>query len=321
MNQEGATLIAIFKSFRRLRELSRMGTAAVQRPQCAPHPLLRAYGLLVRLLDKAWAHNLNVLAAGIGLYSFLALLPFAAVVAIIYGMFAEPDTVQSNVRSLLFMAPSRAQDLVAERLLRIIGRWNGGVLTLLAGFLLAFYAAARAARSILAALNLIHGFERRGFLKRWEASLAICFAGGLVTLLALLAIALSGYLSEFMPEARMAWLLAQAAFWVAFAAAVSILLALLYRYGPNGPTISWLEVIPGAVTASLLWLIGSVAFSTYVPVFVRYDVTYGSLAAVVVLQLWLYASSFVLLLGAQLNVELKAASIGPDSLAAKRLAP
>jgi membrane protein len=44
-----------------------------------------------------------------------------------------------------------------------------------------------------------------------------------------------------------------------------------------------------------------------VPVFMRYEATYGSLAAVVVLQLWLYASGFVLLLGAQLNVEMRAA--------------
>jgi membrane protein len=59
------------------------------------------------------------------------------------------------------------------------------------------------------------------------------------------------------------------------------------------------------VAASILWLAGSVAFTAYVPVFARYDVIYGSLAAVVVLQLWLYASAFILLLGAQLNVELQ----------------
>ena len=251
-------------------------------------------------------HNLNVLAAGIGLYAFLALLPFIAAVAVIYGMFVEADAVQSGVRSLLFMAPSRAQDLVADRLVRIMGRWNGGLPTLAAGLLLALYAAARAARSILAALNLIHGHEPRGFLKRWGASLGICLAGGLVTLLALIAIAASGYFGASTPGGRFVWLVNQAAFWLALAAALSVLLSLLYRYGPNGPTGSWRDVAPGAVAASLFWLVGSVAFSVYAPVFARYDVTYGSLAAVVVLQLWLYASAFVLLLGAQLNIEIVA---------------
>jgi len=276
--------------------------AALQDARAEPSWPLRAYAILARIFEDARAHNLNVLAAGIGLYAFLALLPFIASVAVIYGMFVEPDAAQSGVRSLLFMAPSRAQDLVADRLVPIMGRWNGGLPTLAAGLLLALYAAARAARSILAALNLIHGHEPRGFLKRWAVSLGICLSGGLVTLLALIAIAASAYVGALMPGGGLVWLLSQAAFWLILAAAVSVLLGLLYRYGPNGPMGSWREVAPGAVAASLLWLLGSVAFSVYVPVFARYDVTYGSLAAVVVLQLWLYASAFVLLLGAQLNM-------------------
>ncbi len=289
----------------RLRELARRTAPAAQDAAAHSHWLLRAYAILVRILEDVRVHNLNVLAAGIGLYAFLALLPFIASVAVIYGMFVEPDAVQSGVRSLLFMAPSRAQDLVADRLVRIMGRWNGGLPTIAAGLLLALYAAARAARSILAALNLIHGHEPRDFLKRWGVSLGICLAGGLVTLLALIAIAASGYFGQLIPGGRLVWLLSQAAFWLILAAAVSVLLSLLYRYGPNGPTGSWREVAPGAVAASLLWLLGSVAFSAYVPVFARYDVTYGSLAAAVVLQLWLYASAFVLLLGAQLNMEIR----------------
>lgn len=267
--------------------------------------LLSVYAVLARVLRNARARNLNVLAAGIGLYGFLALLPFVASVGIVYSMFAEPEAVQSGVRSLLFMAPSRAQDLVSDRLVRIIGRWNGGVPTLILGFLLALYAAARAARSILSALNLIHGHGPRGFLQRWGASLGICLAGGLVTLLALIAIGAMGYLGEWAPGGPAVWLLGQAGFWLGLAAALSVLLALLYRFGPNGPCLDWAEVAPGAMAAALLWLLGSVAFSAYVPVFTRYDATYGSLAAVVVLQLWLYASAFVLLLGAQLNVEMR----------------
>jgi len=246
-----------------------------------------------------------VLAAGIGLYAFLALVPFVASVGMVYSMLAEPEAVRSGVSSLLFMAPDRVQDLVTERLVRIIGRWNGGVPTLVLGLLLALYAAARAARSTLSALNLIHAYERRGFLERWGVSLGICLSGGLVTLLALVAITASGYLKEWLPGELAVWLLSQVAFWLGLAAALSVLLGLLYRYGPNGPCGAWSEVLPGAVAASLLWLVGSVAFSAYVPIFRRYDATYGSLAAVIVLQLWLYASAFVLLLGAQLNVEMK----------------
>lgn len=299
------TQIPLFRDLLRLLQRVRRLPAALQDARAEPSWPLRAYVILARILKDVRVHNLNVLAAGIGLYAFLALLPFIASVAVIYGMFVEPDAVEAGVRSLLFMAPSRAQDLVADRLVRIMGRWNGGLPTIAAGLLLALYAAARAARSILAALNLIHGNEPRGFLKRWGVSLNICLAGGMVTLLALILIAASGYVGELMPGGALVWLLSQAAFWLILAAALSVLLSLLYRYAPNGPTGSWREVAPGAVAASLLWLLGSLAFSAYVPVFARYDVTYGSLAAVVVLQLWLYASAFVLLLGAQLNMEIR----------------
>lgn len=267
--------------------------------------MLRIYGIVRRVLANAWAQNLNVMAAGIGLYAFLALLPFAASVAIIYGMFAPPHAVKSGVRAMLFMAPDRSQELVANRLADIIGGWTGGPQALILGLVLATYAAARAARSILSALNLIHGFDRRGFIKRWLASLAICLAGGIVMLLALLAIATSSYLDDLIPGSQEGWLMTQVAFWSGLAATVSILLALLFNFAPNGPSRPWPGVMPGAVAASVLWLAGSVAFTAYVPVFARYDVIYGSLAAAVVLQLWLYASAFVLLLGAQLNVELE----------------
>ncbi len=269
------------------------------------HPLLGYYTYLARFLERARTHNLNVLAAGIGLYASLALLPFIASVSVIYGMFAEPQAVQSAVRSMLSIAPTRAQELVADRLLEVIGTWNGGLPALLAGVMLALYAASRAARSILAALNLIHGLEQRTFLRRWAASLSISLAGGAMTLLALFAIAATGYLGELMPNGFVAWMLIRATFWLGLAVAASISLGLLYRYGPNGASTPWLEVLPGAMAGSLLWLLGSAAFSAYIPVVARYDRTYGSLAAIVVLQLWLYGSSFILLLGAQLNVEIR----------------
>jgi membrane protein len=289
-----------------VRRFSQRVSALRERAKSSRHPVLRTWTVLAQVLQGARARNLNVLAAGIGLYAFLALLPFTASVAVIYGMFAEPEAVRSGIRSLLFMAPTRSQELVADRLADIVRGWSGGPQALVIGLLLATYAAARAARSILAALNLIHGYDRRGFVKRWAASLAICLAGGLVTLLALLAIASSSYLDDLIPGRQEGWFLSQVAFWAALATTVSILLALLYRYAPNGPLEPWRGVIPGAVAASTLWLAGSVAFTAYVPVFARYDAIYGSLAAVVVLQLWLYASAFVLLLGAQLNVELEA---------------
>jgi membrane protein len=62
-------------------------------------------------------------------------------------------------------------------------------------------------------------------------------------------------------------------------------------------------VSPGAVIATVLWLLGSIGFSVYVANFNSYNATYGSLGGVIVMLTWLYLSSFVALLGAVINAE------------------
>src|SRR5262252_5657883 len=81
------------------------------------------------------------------------------------------------------------------------------------------------------------------------------------------------------------------------------LLALLYRYGPCRPATKWQWVSAGAVFATVVWLLASAAFSFYVANFGRYDATYGSLGAVIVLLFWFYLSFFIVLLGAEINAE------------------
>jgi len=57
------------------------------------------------------------------------------------------------------------------------------------------------------------------------------------------------------------------------------------------------------VTATLLWVLGSVGFSLYVNNFGSYNKTYGALAGVIVFLLWLYLTSYIVLLGAEINAE------------------
>ena len=57
------------------------------------------------------------------------------------------------------------------------------------------------------------------------------------------------------------------------------------------------------MVALALWLLGSIGFSWYVDNFGKYNQTYGALAAVIILLLWLYLSAFAVLLGAELDAE------------------
>jgi YihY family inner membrane protein len=63
--------------------------------------------------------------------------------------------------------------------------------------------------------------------------------------------------------------------------------------------ISW-----GAAGATLLWILGSIAFTIYVSKIGSYDKTYGSLGGVIILLLWFYLTAYVILFGAELNAEI-----------------
>jgi membrane protein len=94
--------------------------------------------------------------------------------------------------------------------------------------------------------------------------------------------------------------------WVLTVLAVITLFAVFYYLGPNRRPPSWKWVSPGGIVALVIWLAASLGFSFYVSNFGgSYGRTYGSLAGVVVLMLWLYLTALALLFGAELNGELE----------------
>ena len=80
-------------------------------------------------------------------------------------------------------------------------------------------------------------------------------------------------------------------------------LAVLYRFGPDRDKPQWRWVSPGAITATIFWIIASIGFTVYVANFNSYSKTYGSLGGVVILLTWLYLSALMVLLGAVINAQ------------------
>src|SRR6185436_4156431 len=93
--------------------------------------------------------------------------------------------------------------------------------------------------------------------------------------------------------------------WPALFVVVVLGLELLYRYGPSREPAKWRWVSVGSVFAALAWIAVSVAFSWYLSRFADYNATYGSLGAVIGLMMWLWISTLVVLVGAELNSELE----------------
>ena len=93
--------------------------------------------------------------------------------------------------------------------------------------------------------------------------------------------------------------------WPILAGIVTLALAIVYRYAPDRAEPKWQWISWGSVAATALWILGSIAFTTYVSKVGSYDKTYGSLGGVIILLLWFYLTAYVILAGAELNAEIE----------------
>jgi membrane protein len=264
------------------------------------------------VLKRSWAgskkDNLNLVAAGVAFYAFLAFVPLLAALVLTYGLVAEPATVVEHFRNLTRVMPLDAARLVGEQLMSMTqteGKQKG--LGLLLALLISLYGSMRGARSIVDALNLVYDAEEgRSFIGKIIVSILITFGGLLALAAAVLAISAMGYVERMLPVSSPGIaLLFKSLFWFGAAAAVSLLVAALYRYAPNRPNPRWRWLTPGSIAATAVWLVATLGFGFYVANFGNYNATYGSLGAVIVFLTWLYLSADILLMGAELNSELE----------------
>jgi membrane protein len=93
--------------------------------------------------------------------------------------------------------------------------------------------------------------------------------------------------------------------WPLLLGAVVLVLAILSRYGPGRDTAQWRWITPGSLMAAVVWIAASMLFSWYVTNFGNYNETYGSLGAVIGFMTWMWLSTTVVLVGAELNAEIE----------------
>jgi membrane protein len=91
--------------------------------------------------------------------------------------------------------------------------------------------------------------------------------------------------------------------------AIAAATTILYRYGPNRPQ-RWRNVWPGATLATALWLATTMLFGWYVRNIAHYNVMYGSVAAVILLLVWMYVLAVIAFIGCEFNAECEKARRG-----------
>lgn len=262
-----------------------------------------------QVLSRAWhssqEDNVSLLAAGVAFFGFLALFPALIALVTLVGLIADPEQITQQVQSFIAGLPPASQQLISEQL-KAITQSSGGALTigLVVSLLVALWSASSGTSNVMTAVNIAYEEkETRGFVKLRGIALLLTL-GTVVFLVATLAlIAVVPVVLQAVPLGPLGTVLAQVLRWGLLVALIIVGLAVLYRVAPdrNPPKFRWVSV--GSVVAALLWLLGSAGFSLYVNYFGNYNKSYGALAGVIVLLLWLFLTSYIVLLGAEINAQ------------------
>ncbi len=259
-----------------------------------------------RVKDQLANDHVQVVAAGVAFYFFLALFPALAAAVSLYGLIVDAQQVQQQMSGLASVLPDPAQILLTDFLEGLVSKSSASLgLGLVVSILLSLYSAKKGVSALIEGLNIVYNVsEERGFLKKTALQLLFTLGAIGAGLLALALVvgwpAMVGRMG-LLPIATMVigW-----GRWLMLALILIFSLEIVYRYGPDreNPKMKWISW--GASLATLLWMLASMLFSWYINGFGNYDKTYGSLAAIIILLLWLLLTAYIILLGGEVDAEI-----------------
>jgi membrane protein len=258
-----------------------------------------------RAFKESSADNVGILAGGIAYAAFLAIFPALIAGISLFGLVADPNTIGQQAEGVLAALPESAQPLLRDQIVSLT-QTSGGALSwsLVISILLALWSASSGTSSLMAAVNVAYDEkESRNFLKLRGTALLLTLGAIIFVLLTLALVAVVPAVLNALQLGTFINVIVQIVRWALLIVLIVVALAVVYRMAPDrdAPQFKWTSV--GALVAGVLWVLASLGFSLYVNNFGSYNKTYGALAGVVVLLLWLYLTSYIILLGAEINAE------------------
>ena len=256
--------------------------------------------LLKRMVYRYFTDGIPQAAAELSYFLLFSIFPL---LMFINSILAQLDISIESASSVLDMLPQTLRQLIITYLNQLSR--TPSFSPMLIGIGLTLYFLSRAVRSMMRTVNDIYHVEvSRGMVKDVLISFGIT-AGFLVSVVCSFVLVVAGRaLIRLLPRLfpippAVLDVTHDAGFWVMIAF-IFVFLMLFNRIVPN-LHLKFREVWPGALFSLVSWVLVSWVFSFYVDNLARYSVLYGSLATIIVLMLWLYIVSIILLMGPQLN--------------------
>ena len=219
------------------------------------------------VLWRAWneisEQNLFLIAGGVTYAVLLALFPGMAALVSLYGLAFDVTQIEQQVGALAGVLPPETLDLLRTQLHTLVEASSGALgLGAGMGLVLALYSASRGMSGLVTAINIAYEEkERRGFFKLNMIALALTLGliiGGAVAIALIAVLPAAAQLLPLGPATRWVLLIMQ---WPVLVVLVMLGLAVLYRYAPDRDKPQWRWVSPGAITATVLWIVASIGFT------------------------------------------------------------
>ena len=267
--------------------------------------------ILRRTFNEAfWEDNCLGMAAQLAYYFFFALFPALLFVVAVASYFPVSTLVDDMFRTLGGFVPPEALSLITDQLKKISNDEQGGLLTF--GMLVTLWSSSGAMTAIIDTLNNAYDIQegRNWWKVRLTAiALTVCVSVFILVSFALITIGptFAERLADWVglgPAFEWSWKILQ---WPVVFALASMAIAGIYYWGPDAEQ-EWVWLTPGAIAATMLWILASLGFKYYVVNMGNYTETYGAIGAFMVLMLWFYITGLVILLGAEMNAEIEHSS-------------
>jgi membrane protein len=265
------------------------------------------------ILKNFWSEmdrdHVSIMAAGIAFYGLLSIFPGMSALISVYGLVADPITIENQLSSLAGILPQEALKLLSDQLHALVAAPRDKLgLGLVVSLLLALWSATSGTGALMQALTVAYEErDNRGTLSFYGGVIALTLAIGVFALLSLFLIAGIPAVIGSLPLSELWRDRISLIRWPLLGILALFAMGVLYRYAPARQNPCWHCFSVGTIGAAVLWLVGSAGFSFYVARFSSYDKTYGSLGAVVILLMWFYVTAYIILAGAELNSEIEKA--------------
>jgi membrane protein len=275
--------------------------------------------VLWRTVKSMTRMDTSMRCAGVAYFGFLSLFPAVASAVLLLGLFAQPSFLADMVDRLEGIIPEIARVTLADQLTMLLDQPRAGLgIGLAISLVVALWSGSRGVAALIFATASTRAEpEKRGFIATIAISLSTTLLAGLGMIAVLALVAVLPAIFALLP-----WFGADESFLLLLRWPILLLMGIVgiaafYRFAPDRKSKRARWILPGAIIATLLWLLACAIFSFYVERLGNFEASFGSLTTAIVLLLWMYNSALIVVLGATINAELERETMAERAVTAR----